>query len=105
MNAKFSKVTEVAGAIALGLVIHTLVSKFLSRENGAKTILSSAKVNAGGNWVSCPNPAYDCEGQCTSQFGSNAWDGSMGSTGSCDTGGAYWNPAPRSKKRFGNKFF
>lgn len=53
----------------------------------------------GGKWVACPNPNYDCEGQCTSQFGSGAWDGNMGSTGSCNTGGAYWNPSPPTHKR------
>lgn len=106
MNAKYSKVTQLAGGIALGLIIYTVVSKAIKRKNGSKGLLNSMNINASGdNWVACPNPFYDCEGDCVSNYGQNAWDGDMGSTGSCNTGGAIWNPASRSERGFGGKFF
>ena len=89
------------GSIALGLY---LAKRAI--DNGKRVPILSSVIkpkedfqNAGANWVACPNPAYDCEGDCTANYGANAWDANMGGTGSCNTGGAYWNPSPPSQRK------
>ena len=99
-----SRCRKIRYRIESGLPISIWDARWYNKYCVSRVLKSANFSNAGANWVACPNPAYDCEGDCTANYGANAWDSNMGSTGSCNTGGAYWNPSPPTVRAKRSRF-